>query len=131
MGRLGPSWGRPGGVLGRLGGVSEGYFDCARAFKSLFVVFADFHEVRFDCTGPIKSLFGVSLSRLGSILPASGGASFGRRSADSAEERFDWACAVKTHFVKICENDEELFKRAGAVKIAFVAEAECRGKRFD
>ena len=53
-----------------------------------------------------------------SILPASGGASFERRSADTAEERFKRAGAVKMAFLKISGNAEERFKRAGAIKMA-------------
>ena len=58
-----------------------------------------------------------------SILPAPGGASFERMSADTAEERFKRAGAVKMAFLKISGNAEERFKRAGAVKMALVAAA--------
>ena len=53
-----------------------------------------------------------------SILPASGGASFERRSADTAEERFKRAGAVKIAFFNKQKNDLKRFKRAGAVKVA-------------
>ena len=134
LGGLGVSWsilGCLGGVLWASWGSLDPHFDRARSYKSRFGVSADFQEGHFDCARSFKSLFGVSLGRLGGILPASGGASFGRRSADTAEERFDWACAIKTHFVKISGNAEGRFKRAGAVKMALVAKAEFRGKRFD